>query len=196
MPSLRFELDEPDRHVGGQAGWSSTTVNVAVPPASVVTSPEVGLTVIPAASLSLLLTDTSAGVQAVVDGVGAGRRARSRSCRPSSPSTTGVVHAGHRHRLRHVPVAAGERDARRRRPCPRSRSELRGRWSRWRSAGCRSTSGERARCRPPRWSPAPPSGSTVIPATSLSVLVTGTSAGFRPVVVGVGAGGRRRSPTE
>jgi len=46
-------------HVGG--GWvSSTTVNCAVPPLSVVTSPLVGLTVIPAMSLSRLVTDTSA----------------------------------------------------------------------------------------------------------------------------------------
>jgi hypothetical protein len=38
----------------------STTVNVAVPAASVVTRPAVGVTVIPAASLSVLLTVTSA----------------------------------------------------------------------------------------------------------------------------------------
>ena len=38
----------------------STTVNVAVPPASVVTNPEVGVTMIPAVSLSVLLTLTSA----------------------------------------------------------------------------------------------------------------------------------------
>ena len=36
-----------------------TTVKVAVPPASVVVSPEVGVTVMPAASLSVLLTTTS-----------------------------------------------------------------------------------------------------------------------------------------
>ena len=35
---------------------SSTTVNVAVPPASVVTRPLVGVTVIPAVSLSVLVT--------------------------------------------------------------------------------------------------------------------------------------------
>ena len=37
-----------------------TTVKVAVPPASVVVSPEVGVTVMPAVSLSVLLTLTSA----------------------------------------------------------------------------------------------------------------------------------------
>ena len=42
-------------------GWEvSTMVKVAWPPASLVTSPEVGLTVIPAVSLSLLVTLTSA----------------------------------------------------------------------------------------------------------------------------------------
>ena len=38
----------------------STTVNVAVPPASVVIRPEVGVTVMPAVSLSVLVTATSA----------------------------------------------------------------------------------------------------------------------------------------
>src|SRR2546429_4741933 len=43
-------------------GWLvRTTVNVAAPPASVVTRPDEGLTVIPAVSLSVLLTGTSAG---------------------------------------------------------------------------------------------------------------------------------------
>ena len=37
----------------------STTLNVAVPPASVVDRPAVGLTVIPAVSLSVLVTETS-----------------------------------------------------------------------------------------------------------------------------------------
>ena len=36
-----------------------TTVNVAVPPASVVVSPDVGVTVMPAVSLSVLVTETS-----------------------------------------------------------------------------------------------------------------------------------------
>ena len=38
----------------------STTSNVAVPPASVVTRPLVGVTVMPAVSLSVLVTETSA----------------------------------------------------------------------------------------------------------------------------------------
>jgi hypothetical protein len=43
-------------------GWlANTTVNVAVPPASVVVSPDVGLTVTPAVSLSILVTETSDG---------------------------------------------------------------------------------------------------------------------------------------
>ncbi|MFB8796781.1 MAG: hypothetical protein U7126_21750 [Microcoleus sp.] len=41
----------------------SLTVNVAVPPASVVVNPVVGLTVIPAVSLSVLVTATSAGLR-------------------------------------------------------------------------------------------------------------------------------------
>ena len=40
----------------------SLTVNVAVPPASVVVRPDVGLTVTPAASSSVLVTATSATV--------------------------------------------------------------------------------------------------------------------------------------
>ena len=44
------------------AGWLfSTTVKVAVPPASVVTRPRVGVTAMPIASLSVLLADTSPG---------------------------------------------------------------------------------------------------------------------------------------
>ena len=39
----------------------STTVNVAVPPASVVVNPLVGVTVMPDASLSVFVTDTSFG---------------------------------------------------------------------------------------------------------------------------------------
>ncbi len=43
-------------------GWLvSLTVNVAVPPASLVTRPVVGATVIPAASSSVFVTPTSAG---------------------------------------------------------------------------------------------------------------------------------------
>src|SRR5437867_1431670 len=42
-------------------GWLvKTTVNVAVPPASVVVSPDVGVTVIPGTSVSVFVTDTSA----------------------------------------------------------------------------------------------------------------------------------------
>src|SRR3954470_15536163 len=45
-------------------GWlSRTIVNVAVPPASVVDKPDVGLTVMPAVSLSMLVTDTSAALR-------------------------------------------------------------------------------------------------------------------------------------
>ena len=49
--------------VTSAVGWLvSTTVNVAVPPASVVVRPEVGVTVMPAASLSVLVTATSAAL--------------------------------------------------------------------------------------------------------------------------------------
>ena len=51
-------------------------MNVAVPPASVVVRPVVGVTVMPAASLSVLVTVTSAGVDAVVGRVRARRRRR------------------------------------------------------------------------------------------------------------------------
>ena len=43
----------------------STTVNVAVPPASVVVRPDVGVTVMPAVSLSVLVTDTSVALSAL-----------------------------------------------------------------------------------------------------------------------------------
>ena len=87
--------------VTSAVGWLfSTTVNVAVPPASVV-SPLIAETVIPAVSLSVLVTATSASVQ---------RRCSSRRllaaarrddrCSAMSPSSHGVVHAGDRHRLR------------------------------------------------------------------------------------------------
>ena len=47
--------------VTSAVGWLvEPTVNVAVPPASVVVRPEVGLTAIPAVSSSVLVTDTSA----------------------------------------------------------------------------------------------------------------------------------------
>ena len=45
---------------------SSTTVNVAVPPASVVVSPLVGVTVIPDVSLSVFVTLTSVAFDPVV----------------------------------------------------------------------------------------------------------------------------------
>ena len=49
--------------VTSAVGWVvSTTVNVAVPPASVVVRPDVGVTVMPAASLSVLVTATSAAL--------------------------------------------------------------------------------------------------------------------------------------
>src|ERR1043166_2422032 len=53
---------EPTATATSAVGWLvSTTVNVAVPPASVVTSPVVGETVMPAASSSVFDTLTSAG---------------------------------------------------------------------------------------------------------------------------------------
>src|SRR5258706_471251 len=58
-------------------GWLlSTTVNVAVPPASVVVNPEVGEMVTPAVSLSVLLTDTSAAFRSEERRVGQEGRSR------------------------------------------------------------------------------------------------------------------------
>ena len=60
VPSVRSQELSPT--VTSAVGWVlSTTVNVAVPPASVVTSPATGFTVMPAVSLSVLVTATSAG---------------------------------------------------------------------------------------------------------------------------------------
>jgi len=60
VPSDGSELASPT--VTSAVGAAlSTTVNVAVPPASVVVSPLVGLTVMPAVSSSVLVTETSAG---------------------------------------------------------------------------------------------------------------------------------------
>ena len=65
MPSVvSFELSPTVTSAVGCA--SSTTVKVAVPPASVVVSPLVGVTVMPDVSLSVFVTDDVAGVQAVV----------------------------------------------------------------------------------------------------------------------------------
>src|SRR5258706_204826 len=62
VPSVRSELVNPT--VTFAVGWLvRTTVNVAVPPASVVVSPDVGFTVIPATSLSVFVTDTSAALK-------------------------------------------------------------------------------------------------------------------------------------
>src|SRR5437667_94363 len=59
VPSVR-SLDESPI-VTFAVGWvRSTTVNVAVPPDSVVVRPEVGATAIPAVSLSVFVTATSA----------------------------------------------------------------------------------------------------------------------------------------
>jgi hypothetical protein len=62
VPSVVSEDDSPivTLAIGGRF---STTVNVAVPPASVVVRPLVGDTVMPGGtSLSLLVTETSAGL--------------------------------------------------------------------------------------------------------------------------------------
>src|SRR5437773_930579 len=59
VPSGRSLNDSPT--VTFAVGWlAKTTVNVAVPPASVVVSPEVGFPLLPAPSFSLFVTDTSA----------------------------------------------------------------------------------------------------------------------------------------
>ena len=54
---------EATGRVTSAVGWlPSFTVKVAVPPASVVTRPAVGVTWIPATSLSVFVTDTFAGL--------------------------------------------------------------------------------------------------------------------------------------
>ena len=59
--------------VTSAVGWVfSTTVKVAVPPASVVTRPEVGVTVMPGGVVVGVGDRHVGGVQAVVGGVGAG----------------------------------------------------------------------------------------------------------------------------
>src|SRR5262245_34877158 len=59
VPSVVSELARPI--VTGADGWLvSARVNVALPPASVVTSPATGVTVIPTASLSSFATETLA----------------------------------------------------------------------------------------------------------------------------------------
>ncbi len=58
VPSAVFELESA--MVTFAVGCDvSTIVKAAVPPVSVVVRPDVGVTVMPAASLSVLLTDTS-----------------------------------------------------------------------------------------------------------------------------------------
>ena len=60
VPSPVSELDRPSETLA--VGWlRSVTVKVAVPPASVVTSPEVWLKANPTTSLSSLVTETSGG---------------------------------------------------------------------------------------------------------------------------------------
>ena len=60
-PSVTLEEEIPI--VTLAVGWEvSTMVKLSVPPASVVILPLVGLTVIPATSLSILVTDTSEGL--------------------------------------------------------------------------------------------------------------------------------------
>ena len=59
VPSLVSELESA--MVTSAVGWEfRTMVKVSKPPASVVTRPSVGLTVMPALSLSVLVTLTSA----------------------------------------------------------------------------------------------------------------------------------------
>ena len=59
VPSV-VSLDEMPIVTSAAGCVLSTTVNVAVPPASVVTRPAIGVTVIPAVSLSWFVTETSA----------------------------------------------------------------------------------------------------------------------------------------
>ena len=94
--------------VTSAVGWEfRTTVKVAVPPASVVVRPEVGLTVMPAVSLSMLVTETSAALRPSYSGIVAGRR-----CGDDGVGDVAVVDevvdAGDGHGLGRVPVGRGE----------------------------------------------------------------------------------------
>ena len=169
-------LDRPI--VTSAVGWLfSTTVNVAVPPASVVL-PLIAETLMPAVSLSRLVTATSAASQAVVVRVGAGRR-RGDDRVADVAVLHGVVHAGDRHRLGHVPVggregqaAGGDRAFGR--VAGREADRHVGRGLAVQHHGERGRAAGFGRVRPLI-------AETVIPAVSLSVLVTATSAALRPL---------------
>ena len=91
--------------VTGAVGWLvSTTVKVAVPPASSV-SPLMAETVTPALSLSVLVTLDIGRVEAVVVGIGAGGRFEADRVGDIAV-VQGVVDAGDGHGLGHVPVGA------------------------------------------------------------------------------------------
>ena len=60
VPSLVL-LDDKSMVTSAVGSVLSTTVKVSVPPASVVVRPEMGFTVIPGVSLSVLVTVTSSG---------------------------------------------------------------------------------------------------------------------------------------
>ena len=83
----------------------SFTVNVAVPPASVVVSPAVGVTVIPATSLSVFETDVGC-IHPVV--LGSVLVAAAVTIVSDRAVHLRIVHAGYRHGLRHIPVHARE----------------------------------------------------------------------------------------
>ena len=62
MPSVVSLDAQRDASRWPSAGSSGAIVKVAVPPASVVVRPVVGVTVMPAVSLSVLVTETSAAL--------------------------------------------------------------------------------------------------------------------------------------
>ena len=141
----------------------------------------------PAASLSVLVTDDVVGVDRVVDRVGAARRGHDRV--GDVAVVEDVVDAGHRHGLRRVPVRGRKGDARRDRPL---RGIARAQADRHvRRSVCDVSTTVKVAVPSASSSSGPAIGeSRVMPAASLSVLVTATSAGVDRVVDRVGAGRR------
>ena len=88
-----------------------TMVKVAVPPASVVVRPEVGVTVMTDVSLSMLVTETSLAIEPVVVAVAARRRRRDDGVGDVAVVQV-VVDAGYGNGLRLYPSCGREREAR------------------------------------------------------------------------------------
>ena len=156
----------------------STTVNVAVPPASVVVSPLVGVTVMPAASLSVLVTDTSLAEPRVVqvaarrgggdDRVRDGAVDQGKSSTPVTVTVCGVFQ---------LPLVNATDDGP---TVPSAVFELLSPIVTL-AVGCDVRTTVNVAAPPASVVVRPDVGVTVIPAASLSVLVTDTSLALRPL---------------